>query len=270
MVFFKRFKKKTTKKSTKKAYRRYRYRRSSKIAYPIRRYVNREIKKNVENKKIQYLASFNIRDYIADTALNAFWLSPNSATLSIVQGTGQSQRVGNRIKIVKATLTYFIMCNPYEATSNPTPEPTLVKLWIGYYKNDPVNVPADFTNFFQSGSSSAAPNGYIEDMMRIPNSDKFVVFKTKFHRVGFSAYTGTGPNAAAQYFDNNEFKYTTMKRVDVTKYMLSNVVYNDTINNPTSRGLYCWCECVPANNTTLGGTLPVLFKYFIDITYEDA
>lgn len=265
MAGFRRYKKKTTKKST----RRKKVVKTKGVTTLVKRYVDRTIKRNVETKRIQYAAGFIVSNYNNNTSLNSFWLSPGS-TMTISQGTGQAQRIGNRVKIIRAYLTYSITPTGYDALVNPQPKPVLLRMWIGYSKTDPSELPSDFTNLYQVGNSSGPPNNFISDIQRAVNKDKFVVYRSIVHKVGFSMVDGTGSQPIVQYYNNNDFKYCTMRKINITKYILSNVMYNDSVNNPTSRGLFAWIQVVGADNTTMNNIIPCNFNYFVDLEYEDA
>lgn len=264
-VYKGRYRKKTTKKSTKKA----RVRKTKGVTQPVKKYVDRTLKRNIETKRIQYAAGFPVSNYNNSTSLNSFWLSPGS-TMSITQGTGQAQRIGNRLRIIKAYLTYSITPTGYDALLNPQPRPILLRMWIGYSKTVPSDLPSDFTNLYQVGNSSGPPGNYISDIQRAVNKDKFIVYRSIVHKVGFSTVDGTGSQPAVQYYNNNDFKYCIMRRLDITKYLISNVMYNDSLNNPTSRGLFAWMQVVGADNTTMNNIVPCTFNYFVDLAYEDA
>jgi hypothetical protein len=267
MPAFRRYRKKTTKKSTKTVKGR-KITRTKGVTMPIKRYVNRTIGRNIETKRIEYASGFTVSNYFNDTSLNSFWLSPGN-TIQILQGDGQGMRTGNRLKITKAILTYSITPIGYDALLNPQPKPTLLRLWIGYFKTDQDNKPTDFTQLYQVGNSSGPPNNFISDIQRSVNKDKFVVYRSIIHKIGFSSVDGTGAQPVVQYYNNNDFKYLTMRKLDITKYMISNVIYNDNTAFPSTRGLFAWMQVVGADNTTMNNIIPVNFNYFIDIEYKD-
>lgn len=262
-----------TKSSKKVSFRKYSKKktpRSKKVSSSVKKYVQRTIKANAENKKIQYKTGFVIRSYADDNLMNVFPLSLGTA-IPVSQGTGQADRIGNKVKIVKAMLNYTISPTVYDALVNPTPEPTLLRLFIGYSKTNPTVTPSasDFAVLFQAGNSSIAPTGYIEDMQRTINTDRWVVYRSPVHKIGCASYTGAGTSTGNQYYTNNDFKYLVMRKINLIKYIKSICTWNDTTVQPTSRGLFGWIAVVGADNTQLTGTITTKFNYFIDIEYED-
>lgn len=242
-----------------------------KVTKAIKTYVSKAIHSQIENKSIQYNNGITVINYNDDATMRGFPLAPG-LTMNIAQGTGAADRTGNRIKIMKAVLNYWIVPTAYSGLLNPTPKPVMIRIWIGYSKVNPTIIPpaADTALLFQNGDAASAPNGFIADMLRNVNKDKFVIFRDIKHKLGYASATGTGFIAGSEYFANNDFKFNILKKIDVTKYMPKTIIYNDTTSVPTSRGLFCWMQVVNADNTVTSGTIPANFNYFIDLTYEDA
>jgi len=80
--------------------------------------------------------------------MNVRTLSPSSAFMPIVQGTTQDERVGNRIQTKKVTLRYILHPTGYNPTTNITPCPQNVIMWVGRLKRS-IDSPtgANFSNF---------------------------------------------------------------------------------------------------------------------------
>lgn len=271
MVYFKTYKKRSRRASSKKkaSLRRRSALKRPTVSMPVKKYVDRTIKRNVENKRIQFTGSLFVQPYTNVTNMNCQWLSLGG-TMQVAQGTGQAQRIGNRVRVVKSTLYYYIRPLPMTALFNPVPKPLIVKIWIGYRRETPTEPPADFTTFLQSGGSSGPPIGFISDFQREYNRDKFVVYRQFIHKIGYADYTGDGASTPNQYFANNDFKYMIMRKLDITKYLCANVVYNDGVNVPTTRGLFMWMQIGPANNTVFDYSQAANMDYFIETLYEDA
>ena len=245
--------------------------RRKSVTAPVKKYVQKAIHRQIENKTVQFVNQFTMVNYADDNTMRGFALSPGTS-ISISQGVGQGQRTGNKIKIMKARLVYWMVPTVYNGLLNPNPKPIFVRIFIGYSRSNPTILPptSDLALLFQDGNIAAAPVGTIYDMLRSVNKDKFIIFRDFKHKLGYESITGTGYNAAAQYYSNTDFKYNVMRSVDITKYLIQTVSYNDTTAIPTSRGLFCWMQIVNADNSTTTGTIPCNFNYFVDITYEDA
>lgn len=268
-----RFRKRSSSKGRKRSTSRRRGGASAARAVPgkVKTYVQRALHKAIENKSIQYNGSFTMVNYNDDNTMRGFALSPGTS-IAIPQGTGAGSRTGNRIKIIKAKLNYWMVPAAYNGLLNPQPKPLLIRMWIGYSKTNPTLIPpsTDQAFLFQNGDSASAPNNFIPDMLRAVNKDKFVIFRDIKHKLGNADLTGTGAIAGSQYFSNNDFKYNIMRTIDITKYLISNVTYNDSTVIPTSRGLFCWIQICYADNNATSGVIPGNFAYFVDLTYEDA
>ncbi|AJD07513.1 putative capsid protein [Odonata-associated circular virus-16] len=241
------------------------------VTVPVKKYVQKAIHRQIENKCVQFNGAFTMVNYADDNTMRGFALSPGTS-ISIAQGTGSADRTGNRIKIIKGKLVYWMVPTAYNGLLNPQPKPLMVRLWIGYSKTNPTLIPpaGDQAVLFQNGNTASPPNGFINDMLRSVNKDKFVIFRDIKHKLGYESITGTGFVAGSQYFANNDFKFNIMRTIDITKYLINNVIYNDTTAIPTSRGLFCWVQIVYADNNVTTGTIPANFNYFVDLTYEDA
>ena len=83
---------------------------------------------------------------LIDTAI-LFSLTPNTTVTfpqgqgALSQGVGQGNRVGNAVEFTKGTLRMMISANPYNVTLNPTPQPIIVKIFVGYDKTKAHGLP---------------------------------------------------------------------------------------------------------------------------------
>lgn len=257
--------KKTSKTTTIKTTKN----KQKKVAKATKKYVKQEIHKTIENKTVQFVGGLNLTNYADSASLNATLLTPYTAYLSIAQGTGQGERTGNKIKIMKLSLYFMMNPNPYTGLLNNAPKPLLIRLFIGYERTSPTVTPTNFSQLFQFGNASQAPNNFIVDMFRPINKDKFVC-KSFLIKLGNADYTGTVASATYQYYSNNDFKLNVFKKINLMKYINKTVTYNDTTANPTSRGLWMWYQVVNCDNTPITGTIPGQINYVLSCEYEDA
>lgn len=265
-----------------KTYRRYRstktYKKKTSYNRPsmaIKKYVKREISSNTENKSIQqYVVNKNVfypaqgSSYDTD---NTVLLGPQTNSLQITQGVSQSGRIGNRIKIKSCKLQGVFYPMPWSDITNPTPKPLEVRLVLFYNTATPTSVPVPRTNLFQFGSTTTNIIGDLNDIWAPVNKDTYRVLATKRFKLGISAYEGTGVNANAQAFSNNDFKYNYKLNWNITKYLIKNVKYNDNNQDPTTRKLFMQVIASPADGSVgPSGVIPMKYAYLQTMEYEDA
>lgn len=244
--------------------------------------------RNVETKSIQfYQDNIPVSDYptgaYLGTASTMFVgvLTPDSFLTPIALGTSSSQRIGNKITLSKVTLRGMITPRTYQSTNteespyNNAPEPFLFKMWIGYQKATAYNEPdSGFAGFFQEGGTSATPTGTLMDTFRKINTDKYTIVATRTFKVGPQSIItsqNTPVNANNQNYANNDFKFCQRFSFDVTKHCVKTVKYNDTNNQPNTRGLFWWVEAINTTGTNfVAGRFPAEMNYEVDIQYKDA
>jgi len=192
-------------------------------------------------------------------------ITPSTSGIDITSGAQQGDRIGNRLTTKKVTLDMIFWPAPYNVTTNPTPVPLEVIIWIIGLKESNV-LPTNLDDFFQNGNTTTDPNGTGVDVVKTYNKDKWVVHKRVVRKLGYAAYTGSGPNAQAQYHSNNDFNLNQKVRLDLTKYCPKSVVWDDT-GNPTSRGVYIAIEAVPADGGQLNASYTPARMYY-NLNYQ--
>ena len=244
---------------------------------PIKKLIKREIAKNVENKTFQYLD--DVYDILPSNSpgfdANIVPVAPAAGGfLTISQGLGQGQRIGNRIKIKKLTVSGVIIANPYNATTNPTPAPVQVKVWFFYDKEEWNAVPTPQTagDFLQFGNTSLGLQNQLYDHSMPINNDRYKVLTTRVFKVGYASFNGaTGGVPLQGYFANNDFKLNCNFKVDLTKYAIKNVEFRDTATTPTTRGIFMMMQPVYANGSQIpSAIIPCRCVYMNSVVYEDA
>lgn len=268
------YRRRTVKKSsTRKSSRRPR------VATAVKSYVKRTIHRMAENKTIgsQLVLAGNSVNAASSgwVTNNVFPLTPNDTTMIISQNNSQSGRIANRVSIRKATLKYILTATPYNATTNSTPQPINVRTIIFSFKQDPVNGVngniSQFSTLYQNGSSSSGFANTLSDQIQSFNTDDFIIYYDKQHKIGASNHTGTGQSATAQYFANNDYKYNVMRKVSCGKYLSKTYGWNDNTTKPHS-GKAVYVAFIPS--LAIGdsaGPTQQYFKIWYDmkIDYED-
>lgn len=206
----------------------------------------------------------------AANTLTVIPLGPNSLNLPIPQGTGQGQRVGNKIETVKATIRMMFFPALYSAESNPAPTPQVVKIWglwykLGDYSGAP---PASLEDMFQSGDTSIDPTGVLLDDFLTVNKDAYHVAFTRTFKVGNQSSTGNTNQSNGVYL-NNDFKMNAKCTIDYTKHLIKHQKFNDTDTETSNRQLYLVVESLnPSGGPGLG--FPTIMTYEIDYRWKDA
>lgn len=237
----------------------------------VKMYVKRSIQGVCENKQAYHSVSTNyITAFNVSGTLLAAPLHPYAGSITIPQNVGSSDRIGNKIRVVKAMFNYILNPEVYNASLNPSPTPNIVKLWIGYDKRTPLVPTPSAPNFIQTGNTSSTLTGYLIDVVKPVNKDCYKIYKTRTHKIGHSSETGSGSSAIAGYQSNNDFKMNAIGKIDITRYLQKNVQFNDTTNTQTNgHGLFAYWTAVRADGLT-NGVQPINMSYWIDFYYEDA
>lgn len=244
----------------------------------VKKMVKAEVHRNIEDKVINYDDGISALWPVASASFannNIFALTPQTSHMTVLQGVGQPNRIGNRVKTRRAILKYIIYPSPYDVTSNPNPTPIDVQVFIFSLKPNVdtyANAQSIATNsFFQSGSSSTGFASTVIDLLQDVNQDQVTIHYRKIHKVGFALNAGSGAIAAYQNWANNDYKYNAIKKVDITKFYTKNLEFNDTTTTTTSRGLYMIVSYAPAYGGVPTTTSSLAFlEWQMDYYFEDA
>lgn len=252
----------------------------------VKAYVKKAIAVEVENKQARFLVTNPIG--IANAVNTTTWalnnvrqLTPNTGELSIVQGTSQGTRIGNRIKIKSATLDFNLFPNADTAGSgtNVIPEPQLVDFFIFSLKTQSDSQAAASTvtlaSFFQNGASASGFTGASADWLQKPNKDQVIVYYHKKYKLGASIYeSNTAKQAELYWFANNDFKILINESIDLMKHGYpKTLVFEDNNVIPQTRQLYYVISPADVDGFQNGSTttaLPINMNYAINVEYEDA
>ncbi len=173
---------------------------------------------------------------------------------AIALGISDGQRVGNKMKVTKATLKLL-------ATSSGIQYPAILQVMIGTVKGDKLTAPttSQLDEIYQDGLSAQGFDPTRLSLMRNVNRDLFNI-----HR---SFQIKVGPADASTVTSNNDFPFMVRKSVNLTP-LLGQWSFNDTDDFPSNKGLYIWCHWVAANTGTSNSSPPEL-EYYTVIEYTD-
>lgn len=252
---------------------RMRVKRSANLVPTVKNLVKSEIRKIEEVKSVQYLKQNQLcvsANNTANWTSTFFPISLSDATgVSVNQGAGAAGRIGNRIRTRKVMFRGIFVPLPYQASFNLTPQPYEVTMWIVTDKTNPTLVP-DGTNLLQLGNTSIGPQGIMLDSISPVNTDKYQLHARHVFKLGTAVSDGTGNQAGYQSFANNDFSYNCKFDLDVTRFMPTNVLFNDATTLPTTKGVFVLISVGAAVGTALSATAqPVGLTYTIDYQYTD-
>jgi len=239
----------------------------------VKRIVKTALSRNIENKTFSaYFSNQPVYPSVHpnfQSQINP--CTPYNAYLDIQQGVGQGGRIGNQIKIKSLVMKYVLSPLQFDTTTNNQPRPTEVILWVFYDKQNPTTIPQIGNDFLQLGGSSLPLQNSLIDVTAPVNTDRYTVVYRRSHKIGYSAYNGTGTLPAFQSFTNNDYKLNVRGTVYLTKHAIKTVKYNDSNDSPMTRGLFYVFQAISANGGSYTSVqLPVNAAVTLDVKYEDA
>jgi len=229
----------------------------------ISKVVSKVLAKRVEVKNIQASATYYPRTLqsVATSILdNNVCLTPVSPFFSatsgniIAEGTGQDERIGNEINIKAMYLNYSLTPMPYNATTNSTPKPMVVTIYVirpkvgqqqgpdlGLYLSGNTNSNW-FENQFNLDSGFA---GNLSDLTRKIDVENYDILAVRRHKLGYAATSGTGSDTTRYGFANNDFKFMHQGRIKITS---PKRISYDRQGYPKVQPIYALLQCVSADN----------------------
>lgn len=231
--------------------------------------VKKAVTKMAEKKIFNWHGTFDFGAYTS-TVLSTFIIpiSPYTGVVAISQGTGQANRIGDRIRTHSCILRGVITPKPWHATTNSSPQPQEVRIWFFSVKGV-VQLPTTLGNFFQAGNSAQTPQGTISDLTRIINTDLYTYRGHRTFKIGTADFAGSGGLVDYQYFANNDFKYNQRFTIDCTHMLSAEYKFSDTTNIPQSSTFF-FIEAVNANGSGQAtNQLVAQINYEIDYRFTD-
>ena len=254
---------------------------ANKPSLAVKRYVKQAIHRQIENKGVaQSVAKTmsNISNLANFTSGNILQLTPSVQTnyiYTITQGTGSGNRTGNQVKLRNAVLKFVMYPTSYNVVSNPNPKNLNIMMYIVSGKKSVAsNSVADIaaicnSTIYKLGSTSSAMLGSLYDAVSYINTDVLQVHHQEVFKLAPSEYYT--PNATQANFNNNDYKYNVMRRINITKYLPKSFTFDDANNNATSKQVFAIFAPVNADGTAMASSIfcSAIFAS-VDITYEDA
>lgn len=237
-----------------------------KISKAIKSYVKRAVHTNIENK--------SIINYGANLAITTSYggLLPSTLNLvpTVAQGTTNSQRLGNEIKLKRAYVKGFVNLLPYNATTNPMISPLWVRMFLvrsKYINTNLINNTDVNSSFLNGGASNVPLQGNTLDMLFGINTDTWILLQSKVFKIGQSAFNGTSGDTP--WGDNSSM--SKQFYFNFGKHLKKPLKYPDGSNVCQNHNLFLVTQVVRADGTTpTTNQQPAEFHYFMEHQYEDA
>lgn len=241
-----------------KRYRRKTYRKYTKKAKSssLRSVVRKEIHRMAENKINQSESTtyFFTQPIVTGQAYN---LLP-----TINQGTGSSNRIGNKIRVLKFSIKLLF----YTFIQAPGTVPTYVDLYIFKYKNYSQalgSLPANAMNeFLDVNNSSGAYSGISTDYLRTINTDQFTLLYKKRMQM-FNANNSVNTIAIT-----SSIPCSRNISIDLTKHLKKNLVYDDADNKCSNDQMFIAVGSTQVDGSVLLGNIGT-YQFLSEFKYED-
>lgn len=246
--------------------------------------VPKDRKKESFEKKVQRVINKQIerKQYVIAVANNAITTTSGGGTPTALNlmpalalGTNQEARVGERVKITKATVKGYVNLLPYNATSNPLSTPVMVKMWVASSKLTNVTTlgsTAIGTGFFEVGSDTVGFQGNMLDMILPVNKEAWTVYGHKQFELGATYASAAGAVGTGGYYDNS--KMTIPFKFNYGKHFKRQLRYSDDSSSLNSNYPYdrnCWLliQVLYADGSSSGGYIPAEYHYSVNVEYTD-
>lgn len=233
--------------------------RTSYIAKIAKSVMNRR----VETKMNQYTSGqVNIYQTITNTEVQTLYPA-------ITQGTGQADRIGNKIAPTRLVLRMNIFCNNMNGVLAGASS-SYFDIYIFKYK--PSNTyyakptATDMAKFLQDDNTTNSYNGEILDGIRPINSDIFQLCYKK--RIMLNNIYNTSVVNMTGYYQNASPQRTIT--IDLTKHMKKHWIFDDANADCTNDNLYIAIGSTQTNGDSLGATVIGTYRYITDFRFKDS
>lgn len=250
----------------------------------MRKIAKAEISKMAEDKEVRLSgANRALYSYPGQTTYaSSYWGANNIYDTSIVwaglsQGTGEGNRIGNKIRIKRFRMSCIIY--PITEASTVNQGPYNVRVWVVSSKLNPNSLsPAlvyssmcdlgtNEKSFFDNGSSTNGMVGNLTDLLLPVNTNVWNVHKCMTFKIANSQAPETG-NAQG----NNDYKFNKKFYIDLKKYQNKVLQFNDASLNQYNKKIWVVFEVLNAagvviNDVVSNQLLGLTYNY--DFRYED-
>lgn len=242
----------------------------------MEKYIENAIMRQIETKKANSQWADDNVGGVADTAIGTqiIPISPYAGFIQLTQGTGDGQRVGNKVRTAYARINYTVFPNPYNAVSNNLVKPIIYQMFLLRDKKNPTTIPDVvqlLSTLYNAGNTVTPATGTVRDLTFSINTDRWQVFKRWTHKLGYAMDNVQGTVAANQYFANNDFQMFIHNKVPCTNYMHKVYDFDDGTAYPSTPGVFLFYYVIYADGSTVpDGQYGAQFRLSIDYQYKDA
>lgn len=251
--------------------RKYRGRgaKKCKVSHCIKKYVKREIHRNIENKEVlTYTSNYTLVTGTSGSQMTNFPLIP---TLS--QSTANNGRIGDAVRIRRGIVSGTVHLKGYDASTNPRPMPVYVKMWV--VRTFPIqaqgaSIGTTYTDaLFKGNGANLPPQGNLLDLDLPINQEKFrVLGRPRIVRLGVTGNGTLGPANSASWFDNSSM--TARFSFNWGKYTKKLLKFSEEDNYCTNDNCYLIFQTVYANGEEADGYQICQASYVNTMVFEDA
>lgn len=193
----------------------------------------------------------------------------------LAQGTGNSNRIGNRVRLVKNVVKGYVNLLPYNATLNSYRCPVAVKLYVFSVKS--------FTNFigemgyqnwqqfFRLNNSDVGFYGTMLDMLQSVNTELYTLHATRTFQLSSQPFLVGGGGSNAGY-GNPSGKWSMPFRFNLIKYAKDLKYDDNTSLRVTNKSLFLAAQVCYADGGTNSYVNPdqlVEIHHIQECEYED-
>jgi len=250
----------TVKRPVKKTARKYKFDMSKKLNSLVSKKCKNIMARTLETKK-QAEETYSSKPIAqVDTgSANGYQLlvfSFNTLYNTVVQGTGQGSRVGNRITVKSSYIKYCISVDPQVSTwQSPGSgtakdwwliQPTYVDVYCLKRKDGTIILNGNgYSDLYQFGSETKAPTSTIEDNLLEINKDAYVVLYHRRHKIGAPNINCVADDTTPlTIFSTYDGKQSVVSTVYLTKHIPKHLSYNDDnvqVQNVPALNIFMLC-----------------------------
>lgn len=228
------------------------------VSDKVKAYVKKAIHVQAENKIASNYKVSNVE--ITPYQNNLIIFETLTAALSISQGAGQGDRIGNSIRPVKYIISGHVI--------GINAAPVLLKM-VFFRDRITLKAPTDFSNIFQDGNTTAGPTNTPIDMYMPLNKNDYVIHKTRTFQLAFNYSSGASPEVTGAAAANGVHSIQFFKQ-DLSKWIPKTIKYDDTKLPVTNAGLYMgFLLCALDGSQLVDTDTYAELSYNVQFEYED-
>lgn len=262
------FRKRFVRRPRRKIIRR---RSTTKVSRKVRKYVKRELSRQIENKEI---TTYGVNQSLTVQQSGGPAVFKIPLIPAVSQGTGNNNRIGNTIRPKSCYIKGFVNCKEYNGSTNITPSPVWIRLMlvkalnVTYQGGAPGEL--DSAIFKGNGAALGFQGNMLDQTLEI-NTDLFRPLVDKKIKIGFSsAFVGGLVGTTTNYFDNSSMSRPFY--INWGKYVKKMVKFNDSSNGNSAQNdnLYLLFAVSTCDGATNSGSIPAECHYNNYFRFEDA